>query len=763
MFLIYPINFKGYLMNGENFRDNVEGIKKIVESLQDEITNTDIKINSYVKSKDFIASKEINHFLSVWKEFQTTITNDCERCKKIIDTPLYIGVIGHFSHGKSSLINALITHPKSDYEILPTGESIVTSKVTLIQFTEGTDIERFGCKKEGEMGFIHDDEFKTLVAGKKQNPWDYFSINIGYEKSVDEKLFQSLSNYNICFFDTPGLASSYWSDRSELQDWLETFDVILLCIDGTNINSKISAILSETLAMCKGILVIPIITKWDLWNKSSEYKGIKEEFLARQKAKDLIKQYLPLLNESLEKGLIYFVSARNYHELKEVPTELSSDYTEYWNIDQVRREIARLVIEERNTLLTPRKKTAKLVEKRTKEVLDSINDLINDFEKFHTQCEEALPSFYLKSETLQLLSNGYEEFERRAKEKCINISNTLSGIIQDGTNSITDYSQIGGTQSEIENKVENAKKSLIEEYKESNIEHWFNEILRNPVIKKLKSSVDNEEGRRKIDELDEKMKDLIEEYNHSLSSQEIVFQPVEYKAVLLKEVAIESFKNIFTALITYIKKLISSIVSILSPIVLNPIVMIYTAIIGFVILLIYSLRDKITEIQKKAENYWWPKKMLYEAILTPIVWIFEGITGILSYVFGVIKSCFHWLFSKVIFPYMIWILGILFILFVLVYLSFLKKGWDEAKKRVLGSVKEALRARYSFEIVKKRIEETLRLNFLSDMSEEITENLKDLLDEIQRDEVILLYKDFSKKNLGIKQKLTDIKTGLLKK
>ncbi len=743
-------------MDVEKFVENVEELKNSVESLQEEINKTDERIKSYINSRDFIASKEIRKFLNTWNEFQTTLTKDCEICKEVINTPIYIGVVGHYSHGKSSLINALISFPKSDDEVLPTGENIVTAKTTLIQFNEGAGIERFGCKKDGEMEYIDDSVFKRLVSGKMQNPWDYFLIRIGYEKSVDEELFKTLSIYNISLFDTPGLASSYWSDRSELQDWLETFDVVLLCIDGLSIGSKLSTVLLEALAICRGKLVIPIITKWDRWKECPDYNGIKNESDARQKAKDLIKKYLPLLGESLEKGLIYFISAYNYINSVEIPPELTSDFTEFWNIDQIRQELTRLVVGRKDSILKNRKDSAKLAGKRKKEILNAVNRIIDDFERLYNQCEEALPSFYLKGETICLLSDGFEEFKRRVKEKCLGISSTISNIIQEGTNSITDYKQISSLQSEIESKVQNTQKKLLEEFKGTNVGYWFNETVKNPLIKKLKSSVDDEEGRRRTDELEEDIKDLAEKYEFSISTTGILFQPVEYKSLLIKEVAIESLKNLFNTIVTYLKKGTSYTISMSKLILLNPI----GVIIIFVLFILWLIKNQINGILNSIDNMPnlpWKKGILKGFLKVTVVPFLKFARCLTNKIFGSIKNICERILHSDIF---IWILIALFIIFIIVYLRFFIKGWQEAKRKILEFVKEKLRSMYSFENVKKNIEDIMRLNRINDIHEDISYKLNNLLDEIQKDEIVNLYKDFSKKGIGIKQKIYDIKVEL---
>jgi hypothetical protein len=49
-----------------------------------------------------------------------------------IDSPIYVGLLGRYSHGKTALINQFFSMTQ-EYA-LPEGEGIVTSKVTEITF-----------------------------------------------------------------------------------------------------------------------------------------------------------------------------------------------------------------------------------------------------------------------------------------------------------------------------------------------------------------------------------------------------------------------------------------------------------------------------------------------------------------------------------------------------------------------------------------------------------------------------------------------------
>lgn len=751
----------------DEFLKNIEELKKNLDALTEKVSVSDKIIESCVNDKNFLESKEIRNFLDAWNEFKRILIEDCKQCEKAINTPIYLGIVGHYSHGKSSLINALISPPNSSEEILPTGEGIITSKITLIQFTVGSDIERFGCKKNGESEYIHEDVFKRLVSGRMENPWDYFIIKVGYSISTDKDFFSNLFKYNIVFCDTPGLGTSYWSDRSELQEWLETFDVVLLCIDGTKIAPHLLAVLSEILNICRGKLIIPIITKWDKWKECENYKGISGEFEAQQKAKDLLRGYLPPLADSLDKGLIYFVSAHNYMFGKEVPQEILSEFTDSWNIDQVRQELARLVLENKNILIKTRRESAKLANKRKREISEAVSRILDDFEKLYSRCEDTLPSFPLKSEVLQIFYDGFEEFNRRIRERCINISNTISNIIQDGVSSITDYSEIDSQQSELEIKVENTQKKLIEEYKETNLEHWFNETIKNPVIKKLKNSLDDEKGRGRIDELEQEMKELLEKFKSGISPTSALFQPVEHNLVLVQKVAIESLMSIFNALTEYTKWIISTLIRILSPLI-NPTFLIYGGVIAFTLLVLWVLGDKIDDLKNYLDGLncsiikpWTYTSCALKFVIGPIIgivsWVIEKIFDV---IFGVLK----WIGKSILYflkANLIWILIGLAVVFAVFYVYSFIKEFKKTKQEVLNSVKEQLRTLHSYDNIKKIVSEIIKIHSLDDIYKTIDKELRYLLDDLQNDEIVHSFSNFSNSIVVIKRNIYNIKTRIL--
>jgi hypothetical protein len=68
-------------------------------------------------------------------EFKDSVERLVEDGRAAVENAVYIGTVGHYSHGKSSPLDATIFAPESS-DILPGGEAVVTSMCTLLQFSK---------------------------------------------------------------------------------------------------------------------------------------------------------------------------------------------------------------------------------------------------------------------------------------------------------------------------------------------------------------------------------------------------------------------------------------------------------------------------------------------------------------------------------------------------------------------------------------------------------------------------------------------------
>lgn len=272
------------------------------------------------------------------RDFQDRLQRLTEDCRDEVEKPIYIGVVGHYSHGKSSLLNALIFPPKTP-AVLPTGEGVVTSLCTLVQFIPNASSHEF---YEVEAGALErpllPDEYQARVSGKGKNlgGLSHFKVRLGVSL-LDDPLFHDFAAKRIELLDTPGLGGPYWKDEHALMRWIKEFEMIVVCIKATEINETtaitVNPFLKQSLKPC-----VPVVTFWDLWRTSSDFKGISDETKARAEAKKRIGQFFGPLEQFVDETV--FVSAKSCVEAKEVPKDASRHFTEQWNVDNVRRSLA---------------------------------------------------------------------------------------------------------------------------------------------------------------------------------------------------------------------------------------------------------------------------------------------------------------------------------------------------------------------------------------------------------------------------------------
>ena len=270
--------------------------------------------------------------------FQYSINRLMEDCRSEVEKPIHIGIVGHYSHGKSSLLNALLFPPKTG-EMLPTGEGVVTGLCSLIRFSNTVGSHEFyEVDQGGHEKLLSQDEYRARVSGKGKNigALSHFIIRLNVE-SLDDALFDDFATKRIELLDTPGLGGPYWSDELALMQWIRAFEITVVCIKATEINEitalTVNPFLRQSLKPC-----VPVITFWDLWKTSADYKGITDENKARAEAKRKLEQFFAPLSEYLD-GTV-FVSAKACTEAVEVPADKATHYTEQWNVDNVRRSLA---------------------------------------------------------------------------------------------------------------------------------------------------------------------------------------------------------------------------------------------------------------------------------------------------------------------------------------------------------------------------------------------------------------------------------------
>ncbi|MBK1716656.1 dynamin family protein [Thiocystis violacea] len=209
-----------------------------ISNIADEVARASIK--DYLKS--FTETGRFDKFEERFDDFKQDVKRAAEDCDLAINSPIYVGVVGHYSHGKSSLVNAML-FPQKIKELLPTGESIVTAMCTLVGFKDDRQGHEFReIKHDGVEVQIPSDEYQGKVSGKKSGTLQgvhHFHIKLNTSE-LNPGVFQSMAEKNIELLDTPGLGGPYWKDEHALQSWIKEFMLMIVVVKADSINKRVA-------------------------------------------------------------------------------------------------------------------------------------------------------------------------------------------------------------------------------------------------------------------------------------------------------------------------------------------------------------------------------------------------------------------------------------------------------------------------------------------------------------------------------------------
>ncbi|WP_186577348.1 dynamin family protein [Aquibacillus kalidii] len=175
---------------------------------------------------------------------------------------------GHFSAGKSSLINYLI-----DDDVLP--QSPIPTSANLVKVTSGNDFVRV---------FFHEEAPIQLSGPYNNNLVQSYCKNGDTVKKVEISKKECSIPNNVAILDTPGIDSANDADRIMTESSLHTVDVLFYVMDYNHVQSEVNLNFIKDM-QSKGVPVYVIINQIDKHNESeltfSDYKGkITETFTA---------------------------------------------------------------------------------------------------------------------------------------------------------------------------------------------------------------------------------------------------------------------------------------------------------------------------------------------------------------------------------------------------------------------------------------------------------------------------------------------------
>ncbi len=336
-----------------------------------------------------------------------------------LNSPVSVGLIGRYSHGKTALLNRIFSIPQ-DYG-LPEGEGIVTSKITRVDFKERLSFPRAYIVKTtkdkeeislkelvesvGPSTSIEPDEDTSII--------DYYHLELPAIKGFSVLFARN----NIAIVDMPGIGGRYFKDKVLTRETLELMDFILVVIKMTEID-KAGRAVEPVIAGIKNIPMIPVFTFFDEAKESVVYTDCKDEEEIIEKAKELAKEHLPSIAKWIPVRSV-FVS--------------NKDGT---NISQLRETIINFVEERMSPIPKKQQQKPELFKKKIYEIRNSLVDLVSFLNKFvndiSNEIEKNKPSAGKKTIKVDLSQVGKSELrgiKLRAKDIIREHRNEIEGKI----------------------------------------------------------------------------------------------------------------------------------------------------------------------------------------------------------------------------------------------------------------------------------------------------------------------------------------------
>ncbi len=579
-------------MSTRDFNVVYEEIKKIIEGdvLTQQINNIKRNIGN-LKNTDFYQELQ-----KVFIDCESGLKEAREMVEKTINAPIYTGVIGHYSHGKSSLLNAiLLNQDEKEDGLLPIGEGVVTGKPTLIQFNEeANDHEFYKVYPNGEEETIDEEQYKHLVSerGKIQiSQMKYFRICLAAKKLAGGgHIFKSMASNNIELLDTPGLGGPYWKDRETLREWVEEFKLIILCIKATEINSRVADQVNPFLKLSTSPVILSL-TFWDKWKEGEDYAGIRDEYDARKKAKDLIVKYFPTLENCVEEDRVTFCSAKGYfqHNKMTISKDMEKYYTNEWNVDNIRKVLENYVILKKvEVLKSIPSKTSFLAKSKKEGVVKSGEKLLKNYKYLREKLLEISDKMRPSQKIFKTIK---DKFSRKAKDELQTfLQNEIRNFEMQFQEKLRKEEITPELVDNFNHEFKSKIKTYIREYNNNLDELVEKEIIREleRYIKKEKTAISPEQ----IDELENELKENIR--NDFIDGLNNLFEKTNIFIVSEDSIMnIEKAQEFFSTLIKGCKKrkVLATLASITT--------LIGIGIIIFIVIYLLERSSDVNEIQNE--------------------------------------------------------------------------------------------------------------------------------------------------------------------
>jgi len=362
-------------------------LQQINSELQKFQTNVERIFERLVSSLETPEFQEkIQHFKDV--EINK-ISRKISQTKEVIDSPIYVGLLGRYSHGKTALINKFFSIGQ-EYS-LPEGSGIVTSKITVVEFD--SEISSPVCLqvcRDNTENRVTIEALKASVAGQAIDEnteiIDYYRIKLPAREPFSE-LF---AKKKINLLDMPGLGGLYFRDNEKTRKYMGYVDMLLVIIKITEIKEASKYI--EPYINNLSVPIIPVLTFFDAWRESTAFTTCVNEEEAIFKAKEFIKDQIPSLSK---------------HEIRTIAVSSSTGL----NISALRECVLNFVETQNFAVRKVQSETPEVFRRRVGEISKELNKITVDIENSLSKLQREVQGLMPKSQT------RFESFEQAFKRK----------------------------------------------------------------------------------------------------------------------------------------------------------------------------------------------------------------------------------------------------------------------------------------------------------------------------------------------------------
>lgn len=408
--------------------------------IKSQLTDAEKSLSEIFKNKvERLCTSEVKERFKHFVETEVfKIEQEIRHCLKIIDSPVFVGLLGRYSHGKTALVNSLFSLD-SEY-CLVEGEGVVTSKITRVEFAEDLAQPKFfECYRNGEQSSIDIATLQANVSGKvaeDSSTVDYYFLKLPAVKPFAQVFERKLIN----LIDMPGLGGPYFKDTEKTKKYIEHLDMLLVVLKISEIDQASRVIEPYIAGMInKNIPMIPVITFFDKWRENPKFTDCASDEDAIEKARKEINTCIPSLARHMTRMIA--VSAKNGFQIENL------------------RELILKFVEAQNFAIGKiRKENSDVFKRKIREIQKNLENLIFKSEKSIEILRRNIETILPERGELQSFSKHFGRQEdkllRDGKLKISRATKDVLSNIKDKANNIRHSSSYADIDTEIK-KIEN--------------------------------------------------------------------------------------------------------------------------------------------------------------------------------------------------------------------------------------------------------------------------------------------------------------------